>query len=50
MDYFKSWFLLKNSILAAMKAEEEYSTKKDVLQSVLNDMASIETGIVFEGE
>lgn len=50
MDYKKCWFLLKQSLLDSMAVEEEYSIKKDGLQWVLNDMASIEVGVTLEGD
>lgn len=49
MDYTKCWFLLKQSLLDSMAVEEDYSTRKEVLQWVLNDMSSIEVGTTLEG-
>lgn len=49
MDYMKCWVLLKQSLLDSMAVEEEYSSKKYALQSVLNDMAAIEVGITLGG-
>lgn len=50
MDYMKCWMLLKQSLLDGIVVEGEFSARKDVLQWVLNDMASIEVGITLEGE
>ena len=50
MDYMKCWLLLKQSLLDEMVVQEEFSTRKDSLQRVLNDMASIEVGITLEGD
>lgn len=50
MDYMKCWMNLKNSLLDGMAVAEDYSARKDVLQMILNDMASIEVAVTIGAE
>lgn len=50
MDYMKCWMNLKNSLLDTMAVEEKFSIRKETMQEVLNDMASIEVAITLGEE
>lgn len=50
MDYMKCWMILKDSLLDRLALSEDYTTKKDIFQLILNDMASIEVSATIGAE
>lgn len=42
MDYKEMWFLLMDSVMRTRNAEDEYSSKRAIMQDILDEMMKIQ--------